>query len=105
MELLTRQQLGKVLGVSRSKILSLEKEGMPFINVGVASKRFDFLEVKRWLQTKNNGGSQPNGAGGGSIATHPVKEMNIDVCQHENSINVGDSDHDHNVCLKCGDEL
>jgi excisionase family DNA binding protein len=48
----TEKELCEWLRVSRSKVMSLRKEGMPFIKIG-KSVRFDKEEVEKWLREKS----------------------------------------------------
>ncbi len=48
---LTEKELCEWLKISRSKAVSLRKEGMPFIKLG-KSVRFDKEKVEEWLREK-----------------------------------------------------
>ena len=48
-EILTREQLAKLLQVTEKTVDRLRKEGMPFFKVG-ANIRFDKEEVLKWLR-------------------------------------------------------
>jgi len=49
---MTRQQICAALGVSESTIRRLEHAGLPYISVGVRTKRYDLAECKTWLRTE-----------------------------------------------------
>lgn len=58
-ELLNRNQLSKVLGVSPRTITELTKEGLPVIYLGRVQRvrrgahpRYDLEEVKSWLRQR-----------------------------------------------------
>lgn len=48
---LTEKELCSWLKISRSKVLNLRKEGMPFIKLG-KNVRFDKEKIEEWLKEK-----------------------------------------------------
>ncbi len=48
---LTEKELCDWLKISRSKAVSMRKEGMPFLKIG-KSVRFDKEQVEKWLKEK-----------------------------------------------------
>ena len=72
----TEKELCEWLKVSRSKVISLRKEGMPFIKLG-KSIRFDKEEVEKWLKekAKTKGTRQPGQLCTGSYKETPGKVL------------------------------
>jgi len=56
--LLTDAEVAEVLGCSRSKLMQLRKNGLPFIRVG-GSIRYDQEQLQLWLDSQ--GKSQQTG--------------------------------------------
>lgn len=47
---LNRQEICAALGCSESTIRRLEQAGLPYISLGVRSKRYNLEECKAWLR-------------------------------------------------------
>ena len=56
---LSRQQICAALSVSESSIRRLEKAGLPYIAVGVRTKRYNLEECKAWLRSHFGGPGAP----------------------------------------------
>lgn len=52
-EILTREELAKILKVTDRTVDRLRKDGMPYFKVG-ASVRFDKAKVLEWLNRQQN---------------------------------------------------
>lgn len=51
--LLTPDELCEAIRVSRSKLDSLLKEGLPYVKCG-STKRYDLDQVKAWMRSQGN---------------------------------------------------
>jgi excisionase family DNA binding protein len=48
--MLTAEELQQQLNISRSTLYRLRKEGLPHIQVGYRTIRYDLVEVMSWLE-------------------------------------------------------
>lgn len=53
---LTKKQIAEKLGVSISSVSNYMRRGMPFYKVGGKLVRFDYDEVKKWIQERKDYG-------------------------------------------------
>lgn len=53
MSLLTRQQLSKELQLDSRKIKQLETEGLPVIDLGRKTKRYNLNAVYQWIEEQS----------------------------------------------------
>lgn len=50
--MLTATELQQQLNISRSTLYRLRKEGLPHVQVGYRTIRYDYVEVLKWLDGK-----------------------------------------------------